>query len=104
MSLIDNFGYDAVKGAGINYRNSGDPVTAEKFEIACLEYRRNHNIYEKGDWVIHEATSCIGDFIKYLDSPSEHCLIDFALSDAVSVPLEKIRHVTEQEKQNKALK
>ena len=102
MNLIDQFGYDAVKGAGTNYRNSGDPVTAEKFEIACLEHRKNHNIYEKGDRVIYEITGSIGDFIKYLESPSEHCLVDFDLCDVGTVLLKNIRHATDQEK-NKAL-
>lgn len=54
MNLIEKYGsYEAVKQAAANYRNSGDALTAEKFERACLEYRRQHNIFEKEDFVIH---------------------------------------------------
>ena len=52
MNLIEQFGYDAVKGAAQNYRNSGDNVSAEKFEQALLEYRRKHNIFEVRDKVV----------------------------------------------------
>lgn len=51
MNLIEQLGgYEAVKGAAQNYRNS-----AEKFERAMLKYRRQHNIFEVGDKVIIES-------------------------------------------------
>lgn len=53
MGLIEQFGYEAVKGAAQNYRNSGDNVTVEKFEQAMLEYRRQHNIFEEGDYYVY---------------------------------------------------
>lgn len=55
-NLIEQLGgYEAAKVAALNYKNSGDILAAKKFERACLEYRRAHNIFEVGDSiVIHE--------------------------------------------------
>src|SRR5690606_17239599 len=50
MNLIEQLGgYEAVKQAAVNYKNSGDRVTAAGLELQCLEYRRQHNIFEEGD-------------------------------------------------------
>lgn len=53
MDLIEKLGgYDSVKNAALNYRNSGDVVTARKFEKECLKYRRANNIFEVNDQVV----------------------------------------------------
>ena len=53
MNLIEELGgYDSLKNAALNYRNSGDVVTARKFEKECLEYRRANNIFEVNDQVV----------------------------------------------------
>ena len=52
MNLIEKLGYDVVKNAALNYRDSGDALTAKKFESELLEYRREHNIFEVGDKVV----------------------------------------------------
>ena len=53
MNLIENLGgYDSAKNAALNYRNSGDVVTARKFEKECLEYRRANKIFEVNDQVV----------------------------------------------------
>ena len=56
MNLIEQLGgYEAVKQAAVNYKNSGDRVTAAGLELQCLEYRRQHNIFEVGDWFVSDA-------------------------------------------------
>lgn len=53
MNLIEKYGsYEAVKQAAMNYKNSGDMVTAAGLELYCLEYRRQKNIFEVGDKVV----------------------------------------------------
>lgn len=53
MNIFEKYGgYEAVKQAAVNYKNSGDRVTAAGLELQCLEYRRQHNIFEEGDWVV----------------------------------------------------
>lgn len=53
MNIFEKYGsYEAVKQAAVNYKNSGDRVTAAGLELQCLEYRRQHNIFEVGDWVV----------------------------------------------------
>ena len=53
MNLIEELGgYDSLKNAALNYRNSGDVVTARKFEKECLEYRRANKIFEVNDQVV----------------------------------------------------
>lgn len=52
MSLVEQYGgYEVVKQAMSNYKQSGDMVTAAGLELQCLEYRRKHNIFEIGDSV-----------------------------------------------------
>lgn len=53
MNIFEKYGgYEAVKQAAVNYKNSGDRVTAAGLELQCLEYRRKHNIFEEGDKVV----------------------------------------------------
>jgi hypothetical protein len=53
MNLIEKYGsYEAIKQAAKNYENSGYRVTAAGLELYCLEYRRQHNIFEVGDKVV----------------------------------------------------
>ncbi len=79
----------------MQYENNLEKLKTENPEGATI-------VAVKGDRVIHEITGSIGDFIKYLESPSEHCLVDFDLCDVGTVLLKNIRHATDQEK-NKAL-
>lgn len=53
MNIFEKYGgYEAVKQAAVNYKNSGDRVTAAGLELQCLEYRRQYNIFEVGDLVV----------------------------------------------------
>lgn len=53
LYLIEKFGgYDVVKNAVKNYRDSGDKISMGNFEHALLEYRRANNTFEVGDKVI----------------------------------------------------
>lgn len=52
-NLIDRLGgYEVVKQAISNYKQSGDMVTAAGLELQCLEYRREHNIFEHADYMV----------------------------------------------------
>ena len=56
MNIFEKYGgYEAVKQAAVNYKNSGDRVTAAGLELQCLEYRRQHNIFEVGDYFCYES-------------------------------------------------
>lgn len=58
MNIFEKYGgYEAVKQAAVNYKNSGDRVTAAGLELQCLEYRRQHNIFEVGDKVVFKDGS-----------------------------------------------
>lgn len=60
MNIFEKYGgYEAVKQAAVNYKNSGDRVTAAGLELQCLEYRRQHNIFEVGDLATHLTTRAI---------------------------------------------
>lgn len=74
-------------------------VTAEMIRDALLEYRRQHNIFEKGDWVFYEITGCVGDFVDHikLDLGHPYCMIDFGLCDVGLIMLKNIRHATDAE-------
>lgn len=64
-----------------------------------LEYRRQHNIFEKGDWVFYEITGCVGDFVDHikLDLGHPYCMVDFGLCDVGLIMLKNIRHATDAE-------
>lgn len=60
MNIFEKYGgYEAVKQAAVNYKNSGDRVTAAGLELQCLEYRRQHNIFEIDDYVVNEHPDTI---------------------------------------------
>lgn len=61
MDLIEQLGYDTVKQEAINYRKSGDVVTSAVLEQKCLEYRRQHNKYERNDKVVLIDGNDLGD-------------------------------------------
>lgn len=49
MNLIEQLGgYEAAKA---KFRDNGS-LHAERLKSALLEYRRQHNIFEEGDWVV----------------------------------------------------
>lgn len=53
MNIFEQYGgYEVVKQAVSNYKQSGDMVTAAGLELKCLEYRREHNIFEHGDYIV----------------------------------------------------
>lgn len=60
MNIFEKYGsYEAVKQAALNYKNSGDMVTAAGLELQCLEYRRQHNIFEEFDMLVYMEISNI---------------------------------------------
>lgn len=71
----------------------------ESVEQALLKYRRQHNIFEKGDWVFYEITGCVGDFVDHikLDLGHPYCMVDFGLCDVGLIMLKNIRHATDAE-------
>lgn len=71
----------------------------ESIEQALLDYRRQHNIFENGDWVVYEITGTIGDFIDHIKLATGHpyCRVDFGLCDVGLILLKHIRHATDEE-------
>lgn len=80
-------------------KETGRKFTRPELAEELLEYRRQHNIYEKGDWVFYEVTGCIGDFIDHikLDSGHPYCRVDFGLCDVGLIMLKHIRHAKDEE-------
>lgn len=74
-------------------------VTADMIRYALLQYRRQHNIFENGDWVVYEITGTIGDFIDHIKLATGHpyCRVDFGLCDVGLILLKHIRHATDEE-------
>lgn len=109
MSLIEHLGgYEKAKESAVDLaakltdkqKNNSifmDALNALNEEL--LEYRRQHNIYEKGDWVFYEVTGCIGDFIDHikLDGGHPYCRVDFGLCDVGLIMLKHIRHAKDEE-------
>lgn len=89
--LADDFPY-VIKATGTKF-------TRPELGDELLEYRRQHNMFEKGDWVIYEITGSIGDFIDHikLDSGHPYCRVDFGLCDVGLILLKHIRHVPPEE-------
>lgn len=98
MNLIEQLGgYEKAKEYYIDQDLRGNHTV--RIRHALLEYRRQHNIYEKGDWVFYKITGTIGDFIDHikLDSGHPYCRVDFGLCDVGLIMLEHIRHATDEE-------
>ncbi|OTG70613.1 hypothetical protein B9T38_12185 [Acinetobacter sp. ANC 4218] len=74
-------------------------VRIEDIRKALLQYRRQHNIFENGDWVVYEITGTIGDFIDHIKLATGHpyCRVDFGLCDVGLILLKHIRHATDEE-------
>ena len=61
MNIFEQYGgYEVVKQAIANYKQSGDIVTAAGLELQCLEYRRKHSVFEDSDFIVslydHESS------------------------------------------------
>lgn len=71
----------------------------ESIDKALLEYRRQHNIFEKGDWVVNIKTGAFGDFIKYVEASKghKHCFVDIGLCGVALFCAKNIRHATDEE-------
>lgn len=96
MSLIEQLGgYEKAKS---KLRDNGS-LHAERLKRALLEYRRQHNIFEVGDWVVNIKTGAFGDFIKYADTNKghKHCFVDIGLCDVALFCVKNIRHATDAE-------
>lgn len=74
-------------------------VRPQHVKKALLEYRRQHNIFEKGDWVVNIKTGAFGDFIKYADTNKghKHCFVDIGLCDVALFCVKNTRHATDEE-------
>ncbi|WP_336018600.1 hypothetical protein [Acinetobacter lwoffii] len=103
MNLIEQLGgYEAVKQAAVNYKNSGDRVTAAGLELQCLEYRRQHNIYEVGDDVVckYEHTHLFGDVvleIAYFRDDLKELGRFVRFTNGNDFKLDALRHATDAE-------
>ncbi|QGM27351.1 hypothetical protein [Acinetobacter towneri] len=75
------------------------PDEIETNDRLLLEYRRQHNIFEKGDWVVNIKTGAFGDFIKYADTNKghKHCFVDIGLCDVTLFCVKNTRHATDAE-------
>ena len=99
MNLIEQFGsYENAKSEfekvkGMKYRNTG------YLEIALLEYRRQHNIFEVGDKVVFEAHFCDGhEGLGY--GEITYCTMDkrvFEIDNYYLISIDEIRHATPEE-------
>lgn len=49
--------------------------------------------FKKGEWVEYSVTKTTGEVVKYVDSPSGHCLVDFGLCDLALLMVSNIKHV-----------
>lgn len=49
--------------------------------------------FKKGEWIEYSVTKTTGEFVKYLHSPSGHCLVDFDLCDLALLMVSNIKHV-----------
>ena len=87
--------YEAAKS---KFRDNGS-LHAERLKKALLEYRRQHNIFEKGDWVVNIKTRAFGDFIKYTNTNKghKHCFVDIGLCDVALFCVKNVRHATDEE-------
>ena len=98
MNLIEQLGgYEAAKnflGGVSNNKSPREILTRE-----LLTYRRQHNIFEVGDWVVNIKTGTFGDFIKYADTNKghKHCFVDIGLCDVALFCVKNIRHATDEE-------
>ncbi|MBL4859633.1 MAG: hypothetical protein JKX96_01850 [Acinetobacter sp.] len=61
MNLIEQLGgYEAAKKQVSRLESKGSLVTAEGMKLELLDYRRQHNIFERNDYVVNKD-------IKYSD-------------------------------------
>lgn len=74
-------------------------LRTQHVEKALLEYRREHNIFDRGDWIVNTKTGSFGDFIKYTDTKTgyKHCFVDIGLCDTALFCVKNIRHATDAE-------
>lgn len=106
MSLIEQLGgYEKVKNHRDYLASYGSEFAGvsqkeiNELNTALLEYRRQHNIFEVGDWVVNIKTGAFGDFIKYTDTNKghKHCFVDIGLCDVALFCVKNIRHATDAE-------
>lgn len=98
MSLIEHLGgYENSKRFLVDVLDSKTPC--EILTRGLLEHRRQHNIFEKGDWIVNTKTGAFGDFIKFADTKNghKHCLVDIGLCDTALFCIKNIRHATDLE-------
>lgn len=104
MNIFEQYGgYEVVKQAISNYKQSGDMVTAAGLELQCLEYRRERNIFEVGDKVV-EITDYPSNDVLTVKSISDNLLVcesdDLSASYVLSnkyKPYFYVRHTTDAE-------
>lgn len=96
MNLIEQLGgYEAVKQAAVNYKNSGDNVTAEKFERAMLEYRRQHDIFEESDKIVFVDDFMHGELMTVAWTREGEVWMDEGAKRCTDLSM--IRHATPEE-------
>ena len=98
MNIFEKYGsYEAVKQAAINYENSGDRVTAAGLELQCLEYRRQHNIFEVGDLITVAWDKSQLFVIKSIPVDGLIAAKDMSGKDVGNATFSQIRHATDAE-------
>ena len=92
-NLIEQLGwYDVVKQMWIDGGSLKDTQLA--FEL--LEYRRQHNIYEEGDWIIYDDELMV--FAMWSKHHNEYAYIGYANADDGALEHRSaFRHATDEE-------
>lgn len=55
MNIIEQLGYEAAKNYAIDANACGAFDDEKRIKSALLEYRRQHNIFEAGDWIVIDS-------------------------------------------------
>ena len=68
----------------------------EEVRKECLEYRRQHNIYEEGDWIIYDDDLMV--FAMWSKHHNEYAYIGYANADDGALEHRSaFRHATDEE-------
>ena len=71
-------------------------VTADMIRAALLEYQRQHNIYEEGDWIIYDDELMV--FAMWSKHHNEYAYIGYAnANDGALEHRSAFRHATDEE-------
>ena len=97
MNLIEQLGgYEAAKKQVSRLESKGSLVTAEGMKLELLEYRRAHNIFEMGDYIIHDGELKV--FAMWSNAIDGCAYIGYAYAeDGEMAHKDEFRHATDEE-------